>query len=66
MSEIKYFYYNYYYDILYTGRVPVERKSPVCVMCLKYRIIVLIIINISLGQISISYRLSPFRQLGGV
>ena len=38
-------------DIIITSRVPVEGKSSVYVICLKYRIIVLIIIIISLGQI---------------
>ena len=32
-----------------TSRVPVEGKSSLCVICMKYRIIVLIIIIISLG-----------------
>ena len=35
--------------------LPVEGKSSVCVMCLKYRIIILITIIISLGQILLSY-----------
>ena len=34
-----------------TGRVPVEGKLSVCLICKKYRIILLIIIIISLGQI---------------
>ena len=38
-----------------TSRVPVEGKSSVCVICMKYRIIILIIIIISLGQIILSY-----------
>ena len=37
------------------SRVSVEGKSSVCVICMKYRIIVLIIIIISLGQIILSY-----------
>ena len=38
-----------------TSRVPVEGKSSVCVICMKYRIIFLIIIIIGLGQIILSY-----------
>ena len=38
-----------------TSRVPVEGKSSVCLICMKYRIIFLIIITISLGQILLSY-----------
>ena len=38
-----------------TSRVPVEGKSSVCLICMKYRIIILIIIIISLGQILLSY-----------
>ena len=34
-----------------TSRVPVEGKSSVCLICMKYRIIILIIIIIRLGQI---------------
>ena len=41
--------------IIYTSRVPVEGKSSVCLICMKYRIIILIIIIISLGQILLSY-----------
>ena len=41
-------------DII-TSRVPVEEKSSVCVICMKYRIIILIIIIISLGKILLSY-----------
>ena len=37
------------------NRVPVEVKSSVCVICMKYRIIILLIIIISLGQIILSY-----------
>ena len=36
------------FTIIGTGRVPVEGKSSLCVMCIKYRIIILIIIIISL------------------
>ena len=39
---------------MYTRRVPVEGKSSVCLICMKYRIIILIIIIISLGQIFVS------------
>ena len=38
-----------------TRRVPVEGKSSVCLICMKYRIIIVIIIIISLGQILLSY-----------
>ena len=38
-----------------TRRVPVEEKASVCLICMKYRIIILIIIIISLGQILLSY-----------
>ena len=38
-----------------TSRVPVEGKSSVCLICMKYRIIILIIIIISLGKILLSY-----------
>ena len=41
--------------ITVTRRVPVEGKSSVCLICMKYRIIILIIIIISLGQILLSY-----------
>ena len=41
--------------IIDTSRVPVEGKSSVCLICMKYRIIFLIIIIISLGQILLSY-----------
>ena len=37
------------------SRVPVEGKSSVCVICMKYMIIMFIIIVISLGQILLSY-----------
>ena len=42
-------------ELLFTSRVPVEGKSSVCLICMKYRIIFLIIIIISLGQILLSY-----------
>ena len=38
-----------------TSRVPVEGKSSVCLTCMNYRILFLIIIIISLGQILLSY-----------
>ena len=38
-----------------TRRVPVEGKSSVCLICMQYRIIILIIIIISLGQVLLSY-----------
>ena len=38
-------------SITLTRREPVEGKSSVCLICMKYRIIILIIIIISLGQI---------------
>ena len=44
-----------YLGYYHTRRVPVEGKSSVCLMCMKYRIIILIIIIISLGQILLSY-----------
>ena len=42
---------------IHSRRVPVEWKSSVCLnlICMKYRIIILIIIIISLGQILLSY-----------
>ena len=43
-------------QVLYdTSRVPVEGKSSVCTICMKYRIIIVIIIIISLGQIILSF-----------
>ena len=41
--------------IIVTSRGPVEGKSSACLICMKYRIIIVIIIIISLGQISLSY-----------
>ena len=38
-----------------TSRVPVEGKSSVFLSCMKYRIIILILIIISMGQILLSY-----------
>ena len=38
-----------------TSRVPLEGKSSVCLICMKYRIIFVIIIIISLGQMLSSY-----------
>ena len=43
--------------LLDTSRVPVDRKSSVCLICMKYRIIILIIIIISLGQLGLLLRL---------
>ena len=42
-------------SFIHTSRVPVEGKSSVCLICMKSRIIILIIIIISLGQILVSY-----------
>ena len=39
----------------YTSRVPVQGRSSVCLNCMKYRIIIVIIIIISMGQILLSY-----------
>ena len=41
--------------IIITSRVPVGGKSSVCLICMKYRIIILIIIIKRLGEISLSY-----------
>ena len=41
--------------IILSRRVPVWKKSSVCLICMKYRKIILIIIIISLGKISLSY-----------
>ena len=38
-----------------TSRVPVEGKSSMCLICMKYRIIILIIIIIRLGKLLLSY-----------
>ena len=43
------------FRITVTRPVPVEGKSSVCLICMKYRIIMLIIIIISMGKISLSY-----------
>ena len=48
VNAVRIFYNN-------TSRVPVEGKSSVCLICMKYTIIFLIIIIISLGQILLSY-----------
>ena len=48
-----------YRQLSSTSRVPVEGKSSVCLICMKYRIIFLIIIIISLGQILLSYVANP-------
>ena len=50
LSDISFFLFP---DLELTSRVPVERKSSVCLICMKYRYIFLIII-ISLGQILLS------------
>ena len=50
--------------IIDTSRVPVEGKSSVCLICMKYRIIFLIIIIISLGQILLSYIANTSRTYG--
>ena len=50
--------------IIKTSRVPVEGKSSVCLICMKYRIIFLIIIIISLGQILLSYIANTSRTNG--
>ena len=42
-------------SISFTRWVPVEGKSSVCLICMKYRILILIIIIISLCQILLSY-----------
>ena len=42
-------------QLKYTRWVSVERKSSVCLICMKYGIIILIIIIISLGKILLSY-----------
>ena len=46
---------SHYCHYLPLAGVPVEGKSSVCLICVKYRIIILIIIIISLGQILLSY-----------
>ena len=48
-------YFTCRFILNYISRVPVEGKSSVCLICMKYRIIILIIIIISLGQILLSY-----------
>ena len=42
-------------QIMTTSQVPVRSKSSVCVICMKYRIIIIIIIIISMGQLLLSY-----------
>ena len=49
-----YGYYTSWSYIILAG-IPVEGKSSVCLICMKYRRIFLIIIIISLGQIFLSY-----------
>ena len=41
--------------IIITSRVPVGGKASVCLICMKYRIIILIIIIKRLGEILLSY-----------
>ena len=48
--------------IILTSRVLVDGKSPVCVICTKYWILILIIIIISLGQILLSYIANTSRR----
>ena len=43
----------------FTSRVPVGGKSSVCLICMKYRIIILIIIIKRLGEILLSYIAQP-------
>ena len=38
---------------MWTSRVPVGGKSSMCLICMKYKIIILIIINKRLGEILI-------------
>ena len=49
-----------------TNRVLVEGKSSVCVICMKYRILFVIIIIISLGQTIISYMTNTSRAHAGM
>ena len=42
-------------SIMITSRVPVGGKASVCLICMKYRIIILIIIIKRLGEILLSY-----------
>ena len=51
-----------YRAVISTSRVPVEGKSSVCLICVKYRIFLIIII-ISLGQILSSYILQIHHAL---
>ena len=44
-----------YIHIIHTSRVPVGGKASVCLICMKYRIIILIIIIKRLGEILLSY-----------
>ena len=46
--------------VIITSRVPVEWKSSVCAISMKYRKMILIIIIISLGQILLSYIANTF------
>ena len=59
--QVYYSYTGVQFPLCYTSRVPVEGKSSVCVICMKYRIIVLVIIIISLCQIILSYMANTSR-----
>ena len=48
-------------SITHTSRVPVEGKSSVCAISMKYRKIILIVIIIRLGQILLSYIVNTSR-----
>ena len=50
--------------LIITSRVPVEGKSSVCLICMKYRKIFLIIIIVSLGQILLPYIANTSRTNG--
>ena len=52
-----------YYNLLAWSLVPVEGKSSVCVISMKYRIMILVIIIISLGQILHYYRILQTRHV---
>ena len=53
------------YDLQLTSWVPIEGKSSVCLICMKYRIInyyILVIIIMSLGEILLSYNANTSRM----
>ena len=54
MTELSQYQLTPHARFMSTSRVPVEGRSSVCLICMKYRIIFLIII-ISLGQLLLSY-----------